>query len=130
MPTITPLQDQEVEIAEQGSLKISKNNEAVSAGTNNLYVTVPTGKKWTLKNAVIQIIGTTCTYTVIQIKKGGVSHRIGITSGLSAGVPTFATFTLQGEIQLSEGEQFRIDVGGVAGAGTCDTDFLVQESDM
>ena len=130
MPTITPLQDQEVEISEQGTLKISKNNQVVAAGTNNLYVTVPTGKKWVLKNTVVQIIGTTCTYTVFQIKKGGVSHRLGITAGLAAGVPTFVTYTLLGEITLIEGEQFRIDVGGVAGAGTCDTDLLVQESDM
>ena len=133
MATLTPNSDAEVSIVELGTLKIETLTTTTTVGTMNVYLSVPTGKRWTIKSVNIQMSGTTATYSTLLARLGGVSVRIGVTSALSSGVTEIYDLsqTVAGNLSIISGSDLRFTVGGVAGAGSnVIVTALVVESDL
>lgn len=123
--------DSEVSISEQGILKTSSTTKSVTAdGDFTEYITVPAGKKWTLKAG--QAFKSTGTYTVSNVQlrvdvEGDASSLVTISTGT-----TTINYLLPQAITLIAGSRiaFQVTITGYSVTGNFISRVLIQETDI
>lgn len=105
MPTITPLQDQEVEVTEQGTIKFDEEVDTPAGiGVVTMDMTVPIGKKWLLKFAQLTTSAFNGTITAYNLRMVS-----GATNFTIKGETAAFSHELIAQIPLSEGDKIRAE---------------------